>query len=143
MDSLALCCGRRCSVHEVAVQPSLENGMLFAYTGQSDQKMSITPCLSGKLLFIFYSCVLYLSLSGTLLACTASIDTLLLLSLYTDDYFWKGNPFAVPLSTPLLCVCIFHCKPHGEAKSVIMKASPAVIKFVPYFNCLEYSVSLK
>lgn len=121
----------------------MENGMLFAYTGQSDQKMSINPCLSGKLLFIFYSCVLYLFFSGTLLACTASIDTPLLLSLYTDDSFWKGNPFAVALSTPLLCVCFFHCKPHDEAESVITKALPAVINFVPYFNCLEYSVSLK
>lgn len=53
MDSLAFCCGRRCSVHEVSVQPSLKNDTLFAYTGQSDQKMIITLHLPGKLVCLF------------------------------------------------------------------------------------------
>lgn len=114
MDSLTFCCGRRCGVHEVAVQPSVETDTLFAYAGRSDQKMSITLCLPGKVLFIFYSCVSPLFLHGTLLACTASIDIPLLLSLYTDDSFWKGDPFAVTLGTPLLCD--FHCKLLAEAK---------------------------
>lgn len=107
-------------------------------------KKRVSPPASQESSCSFFTAGFYICFfSGTLLACTASIDKPLLLSLYTDDAFWKGNPFAVALSTPLLCVCFFHCKPHGEAESVIMKASPPVINFVPYFNCLEYSVSLK
>ena len=107
MDSLAFFCGRSSSVHEVAVQPSLENDSLFANTAQCNQKMSIP----GKILFVFHSCVSHSFLSGTLLACTASIGTALLLSFYRDDSFWQGKPLAVALGTPLLCVCFFIVSP--------------------------------
>lgn len=60
--------------------------------------------IPGKLLFVFYSCVSHLFRSGTLLTCTASINTALLLSPYPDDFFWQGNPFAMALGTPLLCL---------------------------------------
>jgi len=98
-------------------------------------------CASQKNSSLFFTAVFRICFSGTLLACTASIDTPLLLSLYRDDSFWQGNPVAVALGTPLFSIFFFHCKPLAEAKEVIRNASLAVIIFVPYFNALGNLVS--
>lgn len=144
MSDLAFCCGRKCSDHGAAVQVPLENDTLFVYTGQGNQETSISLHLQGKVMFIFYSCISYLFLSGTWLALFPLKPHCCLVSIQMTHF--EGVTICCGLRcfshVFVLFIVNFYCKYLLVSMSLwglhLMQSF-----IVPYFNSLGNSILLK